>query len=126
MTTELLNDRPANKIQIGGDHYRSDYQHWDFVHEFGLDYYEGCASKYVTRRKRKRMEDLRKAQHFLHKRKEFPVMLRPVSAPEEVRIVQFCLANKLNVREMQIVGAIVERRYSDAIEQIEKLITEEV
>jgi len=58
-----------NEIQIGGMHYRSDYQHWDYVRE-GLDgrYLEGCVTKYVYRwRKKNGLEDLRKAMHYLSK-----------------------------------------------------------
>ena len=27
----------ANNRQVGGDHYRSAYQHWDFIEECGID-----------------------------------------------------------------------------------------
>lgn len=61
----------ANSIQIGGDHYRKmdpSYQHWDFVADAGLSYYEGCATKYIARHASKNgRQDLLKAQHYVAK-----------------------------------------------------------
>lgn len=58
----------ANDRQVGGSHYRSAYQHWDFVEECGLGYLEGCATKYVSRwRGKNGLEDLKKAAHYLEK-----------------------------------------------------------
>jgi Cdc6-like AAA superfamily ATPase len=43
-------------------------QHWDVVHHFDLDYFQGQITKYVMRWKDKNgLQDLRKAQHFLDK-----------------------------------------------------------
>jgi hypothetical protein len=67
----------ANEHQVGGHHYSNmangTMQHWDMVHEFGLDYFQGQITKYVLRWKHKhrsplnRLEDLKKARHFLDK-----------------------------------------------------------
>ena len=58
----------ANERQVGGDHYRSRYQHWDFVEEGGLGYLEGCATKYVSRwRQKNGVQDLEKAEHYVQK-----------------------------------------------------------
>lgn len=58
----------ANKIQHGGDHYQSTFQHWDLVHRMRLGYYAGCSSKYIARHwKKNGREDLAKAGHFLQK-----------------------------------------------------------
>jgi hypothetical protein len=58
----------ANQKQVGGIHYKADYQHWDFVIITGMGYLEGCSTKYVTRwRKAKGIEDLLKGQHYLEK-----------------------------------------------------------
>ena len=61
-----------NRIQHGGDHYQKAYQHWDFVHDRKLDYFIGCATKYICREKWgvRRSQDLRKAIHYLRKRHE--------------------------------------------------------
>ena len=60
----------ANDIQHGGTHYRTEYQHWDLLPDmhYSEEYYLGCATKYVTRYKKKNgIEDLRKAHHFISK-----------------------------------------------------------
>ena len=59
----------ANEIQIGGEHYRhSDYQHWDWAWDSGLDSFQYPITKYVARHKRKNgVEDLEKAEHYLTK-----------------------------------------------------------
>lgn len=62
--------RPANDRQVGGDHYKTPHgrQHWDVVHEFKLDYFQGQITRYLFRWRRKGgIEDLRKARHFLDK-----------------------------------------------------------
>lgn len=61
--TTLANDR-----QVGGRHYRTAIQHWDFAHSNQFDYFQGQITKYVTRWKRKGgLQDLEKAKHFLDK-----------------------------------------------------------
>lgn len=58
----------ANNTQVGGEHYRTTIQHWDFAAANELDYFQGQITKYVTRWKKKNgLEDLLKAQHFLAK-----------------------------------------------------------
>ncbi len=65
----------ANAIQVGGTHYRAhglvNYQHWDMVCEFGLDYYLATASKYLFRWRLKHgVQDLQKCVHYITKRLE--------------------------------------------------------
>ncbi len=58
----------ANSRQVGGQHYQSEVQHWDYVAASGLDYFQGQITKYVYRwRKKNGIEDLKKAMHFLEK-----------------------------------------------------------
>ena len=58
----------ANDKQVGGQHYRSAKQHWDWVEENRMGYLEGCASKYTTRWQDKNgRQDLEKAEHFVDK-----------------------------------------------------------
>ena len=58
----------ANDTQVGGDHYKSSIQHWDYVVANDLDYFQGQITKYVTRWKKKNgVKDLLKARHFLDK-----------------------------------------------------------
>ncbi len=58
----------ANSFQVGGDHYRTKIEHWDFVIANDLNYLEGQITKYVCRaRKKNGRQDLEKAMHFLVK-----------------------------------------------------------
>ena len=58
----------VNSFQIGGSHYQSPVQHWDFTERNGLRYLEGCATKYVTRwRKKNGRTDLIKGLHYVQK-----------------------------------------------------------
>ena len=54
--------------QIGGYHYvKHAIQPWDIIDEYKLNYYEGNALKYLLRNKGMRVEDLKKAIHYLEK-----------------------------------------------------------
>ena len=60
----------ANDRQVAGDHYRSEFQHWDMLVRlgFGPEYFIGQVTKYVSRWKKKNgVRDLMKAQHFAEK-----------------------------------------------------------
>lgn len=58
----------ANDRQEFGDHYRAEFQHWDLVEKYGVGYLEGCATKYITRhRKKNGAQDLIKAIHYTEK-----------------------------------------------------------
>ena len=58
----------ANKRQVGGKHYQTEIQHWDWVWANNLDYFQGQITKYVCRWKEKGgLVDLEKARHFLDK-----------------------------------------------------------
>lgn len=56
----------ANDIQVGGSHYRSEYQHWDFVGRcLKGRYLEGQITKYIARHHKKNgLEDVQKARHY--------------------------------------------------------------
>ena len=54
--------------QVGGDHYKSDYQHWDWAIDVGLGPLEYGATRYICRHWKKHgIEDLKKAKHFVIK-----------------------------------------------------------
>jgi hypothetical protein len=59
----------ANATQIGGSHYKTEgVQHWDIVDTYEVCYLAGCATKYLTRFRRKNgLQDLQKAQHYIAK-----------------------------------------------------------
>jgi ribosomal protein L37AE/L43A len=61
-------DKDFKDRQVGGDHYAPmPIQLFDIIDAFGLDFYEGNVLKYLLRRKDgvSRVEDLRKARHYL-------------------------------------------------------------
>ena len=66
MTLPLMSSEDRAK-QVGGDHYRIHaIQPWDIILEYGLDFWEGNALKYLLRRKGdSRVQDLEKARHYL-------------------------------------------------------------
>lgn len=67
---QVLDPNP-NSHQIGGEHYREankNYQHWDLVADYGMNYFIGNMTKYVCRwRKKGGVKDLEKAKHYLEK-----------------------------------------------------------
>jgi hypothetical protein len=68
LTVNDTTTQDANAVQVGGDHYKTEIQPWDFIIANDLGYLEGNIIKYVSRYKKKGgMADLRKAQHYLQK-----------------------------------------------------------
>lgn len=132
----------ANDTQVGGDHYKCKYEHWDFVLDIGLDYILGCATKYVFRwRKKNGVEDLRKAKHYLEKAEEWGVM-SPVQLIErefyeeypEAYSTTYAATRCLNLEisrfiaqlpddgDRDIIKMICDGRYDDAKFHIDELI----
>lgn len=60
----------VDEIQYAGDHYKTEYQHWNLIPAmgYGHEYYSAQASKYLTRwRKKNGIPDVLKGQHFIEK-----------------------------------------------------------
>lgn len=58
----------ANDRQVGGDHYKAKFQHWDLIAKNRIGYLEGVATKYPMRWKKKNgAEDVEKAIHYCDK-----------------------------------------------------------
>lgn len=58
----------ANMKQIGGDHYKTPIEPWDYIVANNIGYLEGNVIKYVSRYKSKNgLQDLEKALHYLEK-----------------------------------------------------------
>ncbi len=60
----------ARLAQVGGEHYKKfKIQPWDVIDEYDLSFYAGNALKYLLRagHKGSKIEDLRKARHYLDK-----------------------------------------------------------
>jgi hypothetical protein len=96
----------VNDHQVGGKHYQSEFQHWDFVQQVLCGrYLEGCITKYITRhRKKNGLQDLLKAEHYLTKllslyieKKVAPLYAchRLTSFESHELIDKFCKANNL-------------------------------
>jgi hypothetical protein len=60
--------KAANAKQVGGAHYQTSIQPWDYIVANKLGYLEGNIIKYISRWKDKGgVQDLKKAQHYLEK-----------------------------------------------------------
>lgn len=64
----------ANDTQVAGTHYkRFKFETWDVIVDWGLGYLDGNAVKYLSRwqykgmTREERLNDLRKARHYLDK-----------------------------------------------------------
>lgn len=97
----------ANDRQVGGEHYKSEYQHWDYALKVRMGPLEYASTKYVARYRGKNgVLDLRKAQHYLEKliewaqanRQNLPhtMSARAMIAAETAR---FALVNKLDASQ---------------------------
>lgn len=55
------------QMQVGGTHYADmRIQPFDFIHQNGIGFAEGCAIKYLCRwRNKNGLQDLEKAKHFI-------------------------------------------------------------
>jgi hypothetical protein len=129
----------VNAYQVGGAHYAKggEYQHWDWVESNGIGYVEGCASKYVTRWRRKNgVQDLEKARHFIAK-------CRALAAPRQlnvlgfkmnrqgrrnrahnmgISIIDYANANGLNQTERHICNLLQHWRLDSDLERADKLV----
>jgi len=87
----------ANDLQIGGKHYQSSIQHWDYVVANDLDYFQAQITKYVTRWKKKNgIQDLEKALHFLEKYLELNFPNRQLRIDKELAEKQTETFQELN------------------------------
>ena len=96
----------AGTGQVGGDHYASEYHHWDFIEANGIGYLEAAATKYVCRWRAKggRM-DLEKAVHYVEKLEELHGAGKrlPRGCAPVYDVLNFAMANGLSEIEHRIV-----------------------
>lgn len=118
----------ANDSQVGGSHYQSKYQHWDFVHDcLGGLYLEGCLTKYVSRwHKKNGLQDLQKAKHYLTKLKEMAVGDDFCGGvPFKMDDVErFCKDNNLGTKERFIIVRTAAWLNMADLEEIEVMLDE--
>ena len=82
---DIVNQQPipilptlTKEKQIGGDHYLIlPIQPWTIIDANRLNFYEGCALKYLLRKKGNRVEELEKAIHYLEHEVEYLKGVRP-------------------------------------------------
>lgn len=100
----------ANEDQVGGKHYYSDYQHWDWIINCGMGYLEAAITKYVYRwRTKNGVEDLRKSGHYCDKLIEVaPIVMRDKSRQILPQYIAMETARFLNVNKIanSLEGAV--------------------
>lgn len=108
----------ANKYQVGGNHYKSAYEHWDWVVRTGQGYHEAVATKYITRWRKptgQGLKDLQKTFHYLTKTIELAPLLWSEQLYGDSQVVveimrengRFFTANELNEQERDACELIV-------------------
>jgi len=116
-----------NEYQVGGKHYQTQYQHWDFVHDcLEGRYLEGCITKYISRwRKKNGLQDLLKSKHYAEKLlsriqvKDWNYVvplciMHTKSFP--ANLIRFCTDNGLTALEVEIMGLISNWRGAGDVE----------
>lgn len=122
----------VNEKQVGGEHYRSKVQHWDYVELNGLRYTEGCATKYATRNRKKgqQRQDLEKAIHYVEKVQDLHRngYLHPRTAPMVVSLADFVESNELTENEAEVVRILTyweaDPELTRALEILREMIEE--
>lgn len=103
-----MQSKDVNLKQVGGNHYRTKYQHWDLMIKYDVPYMESQITRYVTRaRKKNGLEDMEKGIHYLEKVLSLPVYApiyakRPKAIPTW-DIEDFCKSNYLNPTETTLI-----------------------
>ena len=130
MYTETSNEIKAilmepNDYQVGGRHYKVDYEHWDFVHDTQLPYVLGCATKYIFRwRSKNGVEDLKKALHYISKAEDLGLFGRtyvPRWSKKSDYIKKF-LGQCVERKDASIISHICHGNPEAASREIHKLI----
>lgn len=120
----------VNSGQVGGEHYKSEYQHWDFVH-LCLDdrYLEGNLTKYVARHTKKNgVQDLKKAVHYLEKLVALNAanQMHPLVAGRWMARYEspahFCDVNQFNPLERTIIIRVASWRTAADLKEISSLL----
>ena len=121
----------ANEKQVGGEHYKTEeggVQHWDYCSFAEVPYLEGCASKYVSRwRKKNGLQDLEKAKHYIEKRIESIHLHVGITASVRRRdgmFNRFINDNGIPQRERQVIDNIMHWRRIDQLHEAHATITE--
>lgn len=114
-----------NTRQVGGEHYKSAYQHWDFIAQTGLGYFPAQITRYVMRAwKKNGRQDMEKALHYAEKLRSLyngelgaePPGLKRIPAPELSSCLNaFLVANQMRTDQAAIfVVACSVHDYTEA------------
>jgi hypothetical protein len=110
--------------QVAGTHYKSSFQHWDFVEMFEIGYLEANATKYVLRWKKKNgVEDLKKAKSYVEKlilEMHFNDRRSKSTIGDDFFINEFCISNKLGEKERNICHVLLAQW--EVVEELEAVI----
>ena len=113
----------ANEYQIGGTHYQTKYQCWDFIIDSHLHFLTGNAIKYISRWRVKGGEaDLRKALHYInkaHERNIPPSILRNSKYENKLNFYAAQMKHKI---DSNIIRLIANGHYGMAAIEIDSLI----
>jgi hypothetical protein len=116
----------ANERQVGGTHYKSEVQHWDFAADAGLGYFEGTITKYLARyRKKHGLQDLAKAEHYTEKLLELVGegrWLKKVGPDAGVHALNFCSRNDIQGLQLIAIGLAVSWRGSFDLQDLRATI----
>lgn len=121
----------ANARQVGGNHYKTAYEHWDWVEDNGVGYLGGCATKYLSRwRQKNGLQDLEKADHYVQKMIERKTASLFGSQPNYFAgtaklndgLVEFARVNGLTAQEFEAVSLIAQRRSIEDLERARTVI----
>lgn len=136
-----MKESQANKRQVGGKHYKMNYETWDFANDFDLNYLEFTAIRYISRHELKNgLEDLFKVQHYLEKMIEIEDDVKLYAVPfvafkntltivkrhvfmktKQNQFFQYLVQNKAD--EQKIIESIYCRNYETALAYVNILIS---
>ncbi len=107
----------ANERQVAGNHYKSNFQHWDWILALSIPYLPGQTTKYLTRWKKKNgLQDLEKSKHFLDKHIEEE---RAKQSRHATLTEKFLNENNVDAKERVIILDILRYHHGNlgALEQ---------
>lgn len=107
--------------QVGGTHYqRLQYQTWDFVADFNLDFFTANAIKYLSRHQYKNGdEDLRKARSYIAKIKEKSIHAVEVDMTNAL-VLKYL--NQFNGITRLLIVLVIMRKYDEVLNILESEI----
>lgn len=120
----------ANERQVGGAHYQAAVQHWDLIELHGCGYLEGCATKYLTRwRKKNGLQDLEKSLHYAQKLQELFLKgkVKPRGIVPDDVMTLFVRSNDIGPKEARVIDMLCSwsgPNLAPAIALIEELVAE--